>query len=211
MLYKKTKRKKRKILKKYLIFFFVLCVALAAVFEYQVKPIQDNFIRTKGKVVVQKCISDAVTKTLEESTNEDFVNISTDGDGTVTAVNTDADSVNRFKSDLESEITASLEKIHTENISIPIGAFSGLTLLTEVGPNITFTYFLTGSFEAQITDSFESAGINQTLHQVELTVTGTVILAAYGYEEEIEVTTNYIISQAVIGGDVPQYSRYYGI
>lgn len=116
MLYKKTKRKKRKILKKYLIFFFVLCVALAAVFEYQVKPIQDNFIRTKGKVVVQKCISDAVTKTLEESTNEDFVNISTDGDGTVTAVNTDADSVNRFKSDLESEITASLEKIHTENI-----------------------------------------------------------------------------------------------
>lgn len=150
MLYKKTKRKKRKILKKYLIFFFVLCVALAAVFEYQVKPIQDNFIRIKGKVVVQKCISDAVTKTLEESTNEDFVNISTDGDGTVTAVNTDADSVNRFKSDLESEITASLEKIHTENISIPIGAFSGLTLLTEVGPNITFTYFLTAALRLKL-------------------------------------------------------------
>lgn len=211
MLYKKTRRKKRKLFKKYLIFFFVLSVALAAVFEYQVKPIQDNFIRTKGKVVVQRCISDAVEKTLEETPGEDFVNISTDGDGMVTAVNTDANSVNKFKSDLESEITSSLEEIHTENISIPIGAFSGLTMLTEFGPKMTFTYFLTGSFETQITDSFESAGINQTLHKVELTVTGTVILAAYGYEEEIEVTTNYIISQTVIGGEVPQYSRYYGI
>lgn len=211
MLYRKTKGKKKKLFKKYLIFFFVLSVALAAVFEYQVKPIQDNFIRTKGKVVVQKCISDAVSKTLEASSGEDFVNISTDGEGTVTAVNTDSVSVNRFKSDLESEITASLEKIHTENIGIPIGAFSGLTLLTEIGPEITFTYFLTGSFEAKITDGFESAGINQTLHKVYLEVTGTVILAAYGYEEEIEVTTNYVISQTVIGGEVPQYSRYYGI
>ena len=105
MLYRKTKRKKRKIFKKYFIFFFVLCVALAAVFEYQVKPIQDNFIRTKGKVVVQKCISDAVTKTLESSPQEDFVNISTDGEGLVTAVNTNSGSVNKFKSDVEKEIT----------------------------------------------------------------------------------------------------------
>lgn len=208
--YGKQKRKKRKLLKKYLIFFFVLSVALAAVFEYQVKPIQDNFIRTKGRVVAQKCISEAVERTLQLEPGEDFVNISTDGDGMVTAVSTDAASINLFKSRLENEITESLEKIHTENINIPIGAFSGLTMLTEVGPEMSFTYFLTGSFNAVINDSFESAGINQTLHKVELTVTGTIILAAYGYEEEIEITTNYVLSQTVIGGEVPQFSLYRG-
>lgn len=210
MLYKKTKRKKKRLLKKYLVFFFLLAVALAAVFEYQVKPVQDNFIRTKGKVVAQKCISDAVEKTLRQEPGEDFVNISTDGSGLVTAVSTDASSINLFKSRLENEITESLEKLHTENISIPIGAFSGLTVLTEAGPEMSFTYFLTGSFSAVITDSFESAGINQTLHKVELEVTGTIILASYGYEEEIEITTNYVLSQTVIGGEVPQFSLYRG-
>ena len=60
-----------------------------------------------------------------------------------------------------------------------------------------------GYVQTEIYNSFQSAGINQTLHQIMLKVTATVSAVIPAYTVTTDVTTNLCIAQTIIVGKVP--------
>ena len=93
---------------------------------------------------------------------------------------------------------------------IPLGAFTGLSLISNYGPKIPLSYCLTGSFSAELQSTFESAGLNQTIHHIRLVVTSHIVTASVDYKDTMTFSTDFEIAQSVIVGDIPTtYGGYY--
>ena len=61
-----------------------------------------------------------------------------------------------------------------------------------------------GYVTTTISNEFTSAGINQTLLRIMMSVTGTVTVVMAGYSATSEVTTDFCIVETIIVGAVPQ-------
>ena len=57
---------------------------------------------------------------------------------------------------------ANLDALDLKEISIPIGTFTGLALLTGLGPDVTISVMPIGSALCDFVSYFIAAGINQT-------------------------------------------------
>ena len=60
-----------------------------------------------------------------------------------------------------------------------------------------------GPSKPACSSAFSSAGINQTSHQIELEVTVRIYAAIPGFRSSIETTTNYLVAETVLVGEVP--------
>ena len=63
---------------------------------------------------------------------------------------------------------------------------------------------LSGNVSADFNSSFESAGINQTKHQIYLDVKTSVYSFLPGFRTTTDVETNILVAETVIVGAVPQ-------
>ena len=100
-----------------------------------------------------------------------------------------AASVNLFKSRLVRAVDEALEENAKFVVKIPLGAVTGR---------------MTGGAEAQITDEFISAGINQTRHRVMLKVECSVYVFLGGNEGTANFSDEYCIAENIVVGTVPQ-------
>ena len=89
-------------------------------------------------------------------------------------------------------------------VKIPLGAVTGSEVFAGMGPEIPVTVRMTGGAEAQITDEFTSAGINQTRHRVMLKVECSVYVFLGGNEGAANFSDEYCIAENIVVGTVPQ-------
>ena len=86
-----------------------------------------------------------------------------------------------------------------------MGSISGISSLTYVGPKFEIEMERAGDINSKVTSQFESVGINQTLHKINLELDCKMsILTPFGSVEE-EMTTTVILAETVIVGVVPNY------
>lgn len=207
---RQRRRKKRRRLIK-LALFAVCLIMLVRGFEKQVSEFSRTYFPTFARQVTAKAVTEAVEEVLADGgyTYADFASV-TYSDGSVSAVETNADSINLFKNRIVAAAEKKAETIHNSKMEIPLGAFTGLTLIANHGPKIPLTYCLTGSFSAELVSTFEAAGINQTVHHIKLVVTATVVTASVDYKEPLSFQTDYEVAQSVILGDIPTtYGGFY--
>ncbi len=139
----------------------------------------------------------------------DFAEVKFSG-GRVNAVETNSTNINTLKSRVIAAAEREAEKIHNSVMYIPLGAFTGLSLISNYGPKIPLSYCLTGSFSAELVSSFESAGNNQTIHHIRLIVTAEVVTASVDYDGTLAFTTDFEVAQSVLVGEIPTtYGGFY--
>ena len=78
-----------------------------------------------------------------------------------------------------------------------------MTLFTGLGPDINIKIYLVGSTQTQIISLFSSAGINQTLHRLYINISGSVAVAVPGLPSTIKTSTQVLMSEMIIVGEVP--------
>ena len=89
-------------------------------------------------------------------------------------------------------------------ITVPIGTLIGNEYTLGRGPNITFDLQFTCTLDTQLKSFFIDAGVNNTLHTMELHVTTDIyIIIPWGYNSKT-VSTKYILAETAIVGDVPE-------
>ncbi len=66
-----------------------------------------------------------------------------------------------------------------------------------------FRVALDGTVDAELSSTFTSAGINQTYHQINLTIQLNVLLSTTGHRETVEVQNTMVVAQTVLIGTVP--------
>ncbi len=212
MLYYKRYRRRFTALKLIILIISAVFILITVLFEGQVAEYKPIFVQNQAVTISNKAVCRAVEETLSHGSYsyDRLAKITYSENSRVTAVETDSVLINNLKSEITSAAQKELEKLRDCEVKIPLGAFTNLTLLSNAGPEISINFCVTGNLNCKIESSFESAGINQTLHHIRLIVTTDIITTSMDYSGSVSFTTDFEIAQSVIVGEVPSgYGELY--
>lgn len=212
MLYRNRRRKKFVKLKKVLLIVFTITTALVVFCEIHLSDFRPEYIRIQAEILSVNSVCDAVNSTLGKYkySYDDIVKLSYSDDGCVQAITTDSFKINKLKTEITKSVQKEIAKVYDNQIDIPIGAFTNISVLSNFGPCIPVNFNLTGSFSSEIVSTFDQAGINQTVHHIRLMLTSKIMTTSLDYAGKITFTTDFEIAQSVIVGDIPtSYGNLY--
>ena len=198
--------RRKKIRLKFLIPILLL-VGLFIFIECQLSPLVEKAAESQAKQMFNQSVNDAVAAELNSKgiTYTDLIHIEKASDGAVLAVTTDSLKINQLKADISVAVQNHLGKEKYRQFSVPVGTLTGSNLLRDKGPAIPIDISFSGSVVTDLKSEFVSAGINQTRHQILMTVKGYEVLMAPGINTTVEVETTVAVAETVIVGQVPEF------
>ncbi len=214
----RTKRKvsrKRKIQRRVLLGVLSVFMVLVVFFELTVRDRLELSIIAQIKTICSDSINKAVDDYLSQNSGieNSMITISNDENGNLKSITENVYTVNRFKVDISDKSQKYINEILKKHgVYVKLGNFSGLTIISDMGPNVYLDVDATATVNCKIKNKFESAGMNQTLHYTILTVYSDVYVGNPFRIESIKYKTSFEISQSVIIGEIPStyglISRY---
>ena len=212
MIYRTRRKVKFKRLKRAVLILIAFIIALTIFCECHLSDFRPEYIRIQAEILSVNSVCDAVNNTLEkiDFDYDDLATLICADDGTVQAIKTDSLKINKIKADVTLAVQEEIAKVYDNEIDIPLGSFTNITVLSNVGPNIKMTFNLTGSFSSEIISTFEQAGINQTIHHIRLILTSKIMTTSLDYTGNITFATDFEIAQSIIVGNIPSsYGNLY--
>lgn len=188
----------------FVVFGLFLIVALVC-FDLWIKPTLNRMAMYQCRQVADRAVCGAICLQTNEAAENctELINLVYDEKGSICALTTNPARINRLKAMLTEGINASLAAAESEKIGISLGTLTGIGYFYGSGSQLTFSVKPMGITETRLKSGFKSAGINQTLHSITLEVTTEISPLIPGFTDEISVTTEYVIAQTVIVGEVP--------
>jgi len=196
------------------IFAFLLTALLLAVLltgTARMKPLLESLATTRVSNTVNRIIFEAVNEAIQEGdiSYEELISMEKDTDGNITAVHSNMAAFNRLQAQILDIILARIDQVSARELSIPIGTLTGSALLAGRGPRISVRMESVGSSSAKFENRFDSAGINQTNHQIVLKVDVSVSILLPGFTTATTVSTAVTVAETVIVGAVPETYTYF--
>ena len=191
-----------------LLAFFLMAGLLTALLlaARQMGPLLEQLATAKVSNAVTGIVSEAVYEAIEsgELQYESLISFEKNNEGGITAVHSNMAAFNHLQAEILSTVLTRIGQVSARDLSIPIGSLTGSALLAGRGPRITVRMESVGSSEANFHNAFTSAGINQTKHQIILTVDVDVSILLPGFTTATEVSNSFIVAETVIVGAVPE-------
>lgn len=190
-------------------FKIAIAVGLVILFfifvSVKLRPMIQNVTGNIAKQMMVSSINSVVLRELEEKQYQydDFVYVERDSDGGIMAISLNMVNVNTLKSNIALTIQESLGDSQQQT-GVPLGTLLGADLLRGHGPRIPLRISVLGNITVELKSSFDSAGINQTRHQIYLEITTGVYSYITGVSATTDVTTSIPVAETVIVGEVPQ-------
>lgn len=193
------------------IFVFVAVVtlllcALVLYMDFRLSPIVEEMALARSRSIATGVVNESIYAAISEDgiTYDDLISFEKDKNDKITALKTNLVKINSLKSKISADILRRLSEINETELSIPLGNLINGELLSGRGPKIQIKLVPVGTVSTEMKNEFNTAGINQTLHQiiVEVRLSVTVIMPRKNVSSDI--TSSVCIAQTVIVGDVPQ-------
>ena len=207
-----TKRRKKLKVGIALILCGVLMLIILA--DGVVRSVISNYPMTvaTGKMteLMDKAMDNVLSKSNLNPTTVDTVRY--DENGQVLSVETNTTELTKIKTAFMSELEKLLKQQgDVFKVSIPIGTLIGHEYTLGRGPRITFDLQYSYTVNTELSSTFYEAGINNTLHSIELNVTNQIYIIIPWGHSSAKVSTKYIVAETVIVGKVPDaYTGVYG-
>ena len=189
----------------------LLVTGLCCAAVLHMRPIIVSLATARVSNAVNRIVVDAVRDAIDSGqVNYDvLIHLEKDETGRVAALESNMAAFNRLRSQIADEILRRLSEVSTSELSIPVGTLTGFSLLAGRGPRISVRMESVGSSEANFHNEFVSAGINQTKHQIILTVDVSVSILLPGFTTATKVSNSFIVAETVIVGSVPDTYTYF--
>ena len=126
-----------------------------------------------------------------------------DLDGRITALKTNMTEVNRLKTAILNLINDEILALDTSDITIPIGSLLLPEFFSGRGFEIPIQILSIRNSDASFHSYFSEAGINQTLQQLTMDVSVDVSVLVLGKTESFTVTSQVVVAETIIVGQVP--------
>jgi len=170
------------------------------------RPVVESIAAHQVHVFSARTVNEAI---LAELSREgvyygNIVNVSRNAQGDVASIQSDMREINRLKANVANTVARELEMLGATTMRIPLGTLLGNEVTSGRGPAVEIKVYPTGYVQTELYSQFTSAGINQTLHQIILGTSVQMMAVIPGYRIECETTTNYMIAQTVIVGNIPE-------
>ena len=194
----------------------IVCTVTAAVLilsvylEFAVKSQLTEVVAAGMKTLSQRAVNAAVIDYLSDKPDigERLTVPHTAENGSVTSVTSDPTAINSLKASVSQLAQDYIgELADREGLSVPLGSFTGFFLFAELGPDIRMNIGSRQTVTCSLKSTFESAGVNQTLHHVILTVdVELIVYNPFLMRRAIHTSADFEIAQTVIVGSVPTYA-----
>lgn len=142
---------------------------------------------------------------LEEFLSYDKITIiNRDSSGRVTSISANSVLINNFANELDIKIGDRIDNNDVIENKVYISSLIGSDLFSGIGPKIPIRFQPVSVTHADITHSFEEAGINQTIHTITLLITVDIEILLPFAHSIITVKSEMPIAQTLIVGTVPE-------
>ena len=182
----------------------VMCAAVRLT-ECALRPVLAAAARYQVRSQVTAAVEQWAARDLQERGVDysDFVAITRNEAGEITALSADMARLNLLRAELSAHLLERLEDSQLE-LTVPVGSLLPIEPTWARGPELHLRALALGTASAEFESEFTSAGINQTRHRLwlELSVPVTVLLPGGG--EELTVDSRLCVAETVIVGRVPQ-------
>jgi sporulation protein YunB len=201
---KNTKLRANRILL-FVMALIILVTSVSFYFDYRLRSVVKAFARSAVKTVVIDCANIASSRAIKELdiTYDSLAKISRNTQGLATSVEIDSLAANKLKSYISDEIAKEMAKREKVQFSVPLSAAFGIYFTSFRWPRLNYSVQITTTVASNFKSNFQSAGINQVLHQILLTVNLESDLGMIEDDTEQVATTEFIVAQTVIVGAVP--------
>ena len=198
-------RRKIRSLIRFSLLLLILSVILFLVFRSRYRDVIRELAETQVKNTTSDLTNDAIAKQIADGIiqYDRIVFFEKDLEGRITALKTNMSEVNRLKTNTLNIINDEILALDQSDIGIPIGSiflpefFSGRGIVVPV--QIIAIRNSDGYFESH----FTQAGINQTLHQLNMCVLVDVSILVLGHSASFTVSSEVVVAETIIIGDVP--------
>lgn len=198
----------RRLLHKLMCFLAFLCVftvVILLLFRVRYRDAIRLLAETQVRNSTSDLINDAIDRQIENGNiqYDRIVYFEKDLDGRITALKTNMSEVNRLKTDILNLINDDILALDTSDIGIPIGSLILPEVLSGRGPEIPVNILSIRNSDASFTSHFTEAGINQTLQQLIMAVSVDVTILALGETNSFTVSSEVVVAETIIVGQVP--------
>ena len=181
-------------------------VVLAFIYlELVVNPLILNIARAQIDSIATTAVSDAIFNVVNKSDLDysDLVNVSYDNNNNITAISSNMEKVNYLAREISTQAQILLDKMWGTGVKVALGAFTGLEIFTQVGPDVTLRMMPIGSVITTFDSEFHSAGINQTKHSLYIDVNTSISVILPTSTQTLDFITSALVYESIIVGKVP--------
>ena len=198
--------KKRRRRRRLLLLLALLLMGAVAWLKWQYLPTVRRLVTLEVDDETSDLVTESVDAVLsrENLTYEELIRLQTDETGCVTSLSADLPRANRLRAASLMELSRRIPTRTDRTIPVPLGNALLPVLFSGRGGAVRLRILSLRTSDAEFANSFTSAGINQTLHSVDLNVTVLARVLCPAGILELEITTRVPVAQTVIVGRVPQ-------
>lgn len=186
----------------------ILCIALMAGFfllRSKYYAVITELARTQVTNATSDLINDAVAEQISGGAiaYDRIVYFEKDLSGRITALKTNIGEVNSLKTATLNRINEEILQTDESLLGIPLGSLFLPEFLSGRGPQIPVRILSIRNSEASFDSDFTHAGINQTMHRLNMQVQVDVAVLVLGKTHSFTVSSQVVVAETVIVGDVP--------
>ena len=188
-----------------LLVVFAVVVALFFGFRTRYRDVIEELAQTQVKNATSDLTNDAIAKQIAEGNiaYDRIVFFEKNLDGRITALKTNMSEVNRLKTDILRIINDEILELDSSDIGVPLGSLFLPELFSGKGPAIPVHILSIRNSDTAFVSHFSEAGINQTLHRVNMEVSIDVAVLVLGKTSSFTMASEVMVAETVIVGDVP--------
>ena len=185
---------------------FAISVVGFLMFRSRYRDVIRELAQTQVKNTTSDLTNDAIAKQIADGIiqYDRIVYFEKDLDGRITALKTNMSEVNRLKTDILNIINDEILALDTSDIGIPFGSLFVPEFLSGKGPMIPVHILSIRNSDANFVSHFSQDGINQTMHRLNMEVSIDVAVLVLGQTSSFSMTSEVVVAETIIVGDVPQ-------
>ena len=190
----------------------ILYILFRITFSDAIRGLAETQVRNSTSDLINDAIDDQIEK--QNIQYDRIVYFEKDLNGRITALKTNMSEVNRLKTDILNLINDEILAMDTSQLGIPVGSLLLPEILSGRGPQIPVQILAIRNSDAMFSSGFVEAGINQTLHQLSMSISVDVAVLVLGETNYFTVSSHVVVAETIIVGQVPdtyfQTGGYYG-
>lgn len=184
---------------------FLIFVLLCVYYFKVVCPIVISLSEEKIRSVATRVISQSVGDTIISNnvTYDSLVSISYSSENKIEMIEIDTVKVNVLIREITKEVQRHFDNLSNEGIEIALGTFTGIPFLYGLGPNVSVQLVPVGAISTNLQSSFNSAGINQTIHRLYFVITASVGMVLPANTQNFVTKMEVMLCESILVGDIP--------
>ena len=169
-------------------------------------PVIRSLAETRVKNTASDLINDAIAEQIAAGNirYDRIVYFEKDLNGRITALKTNIGEINRLKTDVLNIINDEILSTDESSLGVALGSLFLPEFFAGKGLKLPVKILAIRNSEADFSSQFSEAGINQTLHKLNMEVFLDVTVLVLGSTTEFTISSHMVVAETVIVGDVPE-------